>query len=357
MGRFNYFGVSSYVVGHYFNGNYYVETDYYGSRKKRTLRVGEQFRPDFPDSIDLKITNKCSWGCPYCHESSTPNGKTYDFNRTIQVLGQLPKVGIELAIGGGNLFDIPEETLNLFQWAKSNGFLPRLTLNRKDFEREDVLEIIDKLRNDWDYRNNDKLGSRPALSFLLESLDTIGCSTDKYLEDHLFCWRGQRDWFDKWLPFKNINVVWHVIVGVLSVQDLEAMFKDPHAYDKILILGFKQFGRAKDMQVRDLDKWKETVRRLLWQSRHVFGEKKVTLGFDNLALQQLELQDVLSKKEWDSMYFGDEFSSTMYVDAVEETYAPTSRSMERVRWNEMGILDYFRQKKNEFVCNQSGQVG
>ena len=61
----------------YLNGNYVVHWKGH-VQEKRALRVGEELISEFPDSIDLKITNKCPWACPYCHESSTPNGKSFD---------------------------------------------------------------------------------------------------------------------------------------------------------------------------------------------------------------------------------------------------------------------------------------
>ena len=91
----------------YINGNYLTRLHYDGTREKRVLRVGENFEPSFPDSIDLKITNKCLLGCSFCHEASNPSGKTANWSSLKKVLDQLPKVGIELAIGGGDVFECP----------------------------------------------------------------------------------------------------------------------------------------------------------------------------------------------------------------------------------------------------------
>ena len=51
----------------YINGNYFVMSRRDGSKVKRALRFDEDLCADFPDSIDLKITNACSIGCKYCH--------------------------------------------------------------------------------------------------------------------------------------------------------------------------------------------------------------------------------------------------------------------------------------------------
>jgi hypothetical protein len=38
---------------------------------------------------------------------------------------------------------------------------------------------------------------------------------------------------------------------------------------------------------------------------------------------------------------GGDFVFTMYIDAVEQQYAPTSRSTERISFDRFGLLDYF----------------
>lgn len=52
------------------------------------------------------------------------------------------------------------------------------------------------------------------------------------------------------------------------------------------------------------------------------------------------------------MYMGDEFTHTMYVDAVSEIFAPTSRDSFRVSWNDMKILEFFNTYKNDKVNNK-----
>ena len=38
---------------------------------------------------------------------------------------------------------------------------------------------------------------------------------------------------------------------------------------------------------------------------------------------------------------GDDFCFTMYIDAVKQQYAPTSRSAERVSFEDCTLLEYF----------------
>ena len=59
------------------------------------------------------------------------------------------------------------------------------------------------------------------------------------------------------------------------------------------------------------------------------------ISFDNLALKQLEVEKLLSDKEWEEFYMGDDgidgemTSATMYVDMVNRVYAKNSCAVER----------------------------
>lgn len=82
----------------YVNGNYTV--DIYSDGTKTRTTEHDNFLPDFPESIDIKITDYCDLGCRFCHEMSTTIGKHSDLAMLLTILHKLP-IGIELAIGGG----------------------------------------------------------------------------------------------------------------------------------------------------------------------------------------------------------------------------------------------------------------
>ena len=67
----------------------------------------DNLTPEYPDSMDVKITNKCDKGCIFCHENSKPNGEHGDIMNAKFIETLLPYT--ELAIGGGN----PLEHLDL----------------------------------------------------------------------------------------------------------------------------------------------------------------------------------------------------------------------------------------------------
>lgn len=58
----------------YNNGNYRVGIDLTSGTKIRETE-DDMFISEFPENIDIKITNQCDMGCPMCHENSYPEGK------------------------------------------------------------------------------------------------------------------------------------------------------------------------------------------------------------------------------------------------------------------------------------------
>ena len=53
-------------IGEYRNGNYNV-TIYEDGTKVRATK-DDEFIPAFAENCDVKITDKCSVGCPFCYE-------------------------------------------------------------------------------------------------------------------------------------------------------------------------------------------------------------------------------------------------------------------------------------------------
>jgi len=54
---------------------------------------------------------------------------------------------------------------------------------------------------------------------------------------------------------------------------------------------------------------------------------------------------LFTQEGWEKFYMGDDFTYTMYIDAVEGNYAPTSRSKDRESFNNYTLINYFNQFK------------
>lgn len=312
----------------YINGNYLVTVGgaFGQDRKYETFRFNEDFNSDFPDSIDLKITNKCSHGCSYCHESSNSSGKSFNLENTKQMLDKLPNYPIEVAIGGGNILECFDDLKELIKFCNVKSFDTRATLNIKDLENPD------------DHRIKELIRRLP-----------IGVSINKYSQVETIKKHPDFDYY--------VTPVLHIIVGVFPIEDLKNLLNSEDKFTKkILILGYKQFGRAKNIKLKDeiVDEWKQVISEYIYKSRQnkdLYQESmSKAVAFDNLAIDQLNIRDMLLETEWRNMYLGRDFSHSMYVDAVEETFAPTSRSdtSERESWKNTDIINYFKENHNRW---------
>ena len=283
----------------YKNGN--VEVTIHDDGTKERKWEGEM-QVDFPESIDVKITDYCQMGCPMCHESSTANGQHGDLDKLIEVLDQLPKVGIELAIGGGNPLDHPD-LMNFLWTLKNRGFIPNLTINQGHLKKhlDQIKTIIDE-----------KLAYGIGISIIHDDF--------KYVNEIA-------DYTD--------NFVAHLILGVHKPEILDKLNNR-----KVLLLGYKDFGFGVEHHKRhpEIDEiimdWYRHIHKYLGK-RH--------LSFDNLAIDQLNLKRCFTESGWNKFYQGDDFTISMYIDAVKQEYAPTSRSNNRVSINDSSLINFFKQ--------------
>lgn len=245
-------------------------------------------RYDYPVSIDLKITDYCATGCPWCHESSGKGGRHADVDKILDHLKFLPP-GVEIALGGGNPLSHPELS-RLVSSLKGLGFIVNMTVRDSD-----IVEDID-------YVTGLGISITPS-----SAIDYLG-------------------------KLSSNNLVAHMILGINSISDYRRV---KEKFSRILWLGFKIWGRNRNSVLPDLTE----IRREIVQD--LYTGRNLVLAFDNLAITQLDLRSSFLKKEWESFYLGNEFTSTMYVDAVRGEYAGYSISPDRISWDDLNILEYY----------------
>ena len=126
----------------YKNGNYNVMIDL-----KTGTKIHENdldfFRADFPESMDIKICNKCDMGCPMCHENSTSDGECGDIMGAKFIETLHPYT--ELAIGGGNPLEHPD-LIPFLQKCKDLKLIPSMTVNQTHFMKSAA--VLKKLRDE-----------------------------------------------------------------------------------------------------------------------------------------------------------------------------------------------------------------
>lgn len=329
----------------YRNGNYLVRIDKNGTKDYFSFKLGEDLNADFPDSLDIKLTNKCFRACPYCHENSTGEGENGNLEEIYNVLSKLPKVPIELAFGGGNITHlVGDEFEDFLKKLKSRGYKISTTLHYKDFA---ALTTMDK-------------GSK-----IISLLDSVGVSVT--LEDsNIFESMILMEQSYKALN-KDIEIVYHLVLGTFSRLDLAQAIKKGDSTSilssqfrklKILFLGYKEKGRGEEWDGKPKDNslyFKELKNFIinnfirLREFDSLGRNYNVTCGFDNLALLQLNLREAFTSKEWEKRFMGDDFSHSMYIDGVTKTFAPSSTSPIRIPWSEYDSdpVKYFKENHKE----------
>lgn len=288
------------ILAHYVNGNANITLLDDGTR---IITNHGKLQLTYPLNLDIKVSSYCPLGynketkeakCKFCHESATTSGKECDYTALKSKLEGLPQ-GIELAIGCNHLTTELEDFLT---WCTSKGYVVNLTVNSITLP-----SISTKLRALMETNTIKGLG--------------ISYRQGMTLPDSYF--------------LKHENVILHVIAGVDNVGDIVKL-----PFNKILVLGYKQFGFGKayySQAVEDsLKAWREGISQLF---------TKPICSFDNLALEQLDIKRYLSLEMWTTFYQGEH---SFYIDAVTQQFSPSSRDPKRDSWDKYNVTDYYKQK-------------
>lgn len=278
------------ILGSYKNNDYTCTM--FSDGTKIRLNDKDSFNPVKPESIDLKITNKCNMECSMCHENSTPDGKHGDILNLPFIDTMFPYS--EVAIGGGNPLTHPD-LIEFLEHLKERKIIASMTVNQMHF-----MKNIDLLKELTDNKLIYGLG-----------ISYVGGS-------HENCIKAIKQF-----P----NAVVHVINGIVHMDSLEAL---SHNDLKILVLGYKEFRRGKalyDECGREIDSLKSQFYDML--PKIVNDGWFKCISFDNLAIKQLEPRRLMSEEDYASFYMGDDGSFTMYIDAVNRQFAKSSVSTER----------------------------
>jgi hypothetical protein len=277
------------LLGVYKNGNYSVKLLSDGTKIRVT--DGDEFVPAFAENCDVKITDRCNGGCPFCYEGCTPNGKhgnilNYKFLDTLHPY-------TELAINGNDLSH--PDLLPFMYKMREKKIILNMTVNQIHFEKHfnTIKKWVDK-------------GLIYGLGVSLIDPD------DEFIN----------------MITQFPNAVIHVINGVVSVDDLIKLADNNL---KILILGYKNLRRGESYYEQN----DETIKLLQEDlDKHLFPEIITNswfqvVSFDNLAIKQLNVQNHLPEAQWSEFYMGDDGKYTFYIDMVDGTFGKNSLATER----------------------------
>ena len=295
----------------YKNGNAEVQLESNGTR---TISFPESgLKLEFPLNIDIRVQSFCPFGlnsktgkavCSFCHESANTVGSEANYEKLKDLLLEIP-VGTELAIGCNQY----TPGLDLFLgWAKDKGFVCNVTVNQL-------------------FLSSYKYKSKIINAIAENKIKGLGIS-----------YRGNIT-KDSYIAYENTVV--HVIAGIDDLDDVLKL-KDI-GVTKVLVLGEKDFGfNMGNVNLRS-DSHKYWYRNIL----KVIKSFDV-VSFDNLGLQQLNVKRFLYKDYWETFYQGEH---SFYINAVEEYFAPSSRSNYKTQYK--SIKEYFNENE---INNQKERI-
>jgi hypothetical protein len=290
----------------YKNGNALISIYNDGTR---IVEFENKLNLEYPLNIDIRVSTQCSFGqkedgssgfCTFCHESAKTNGKECDYEVLKKKLENLPS-GIELAIGGNN---ITESLILFLTWCYHKGFICNLTVNQGHLNK---------------YQKELRLLINNGL------IKGLGVSYRKPLK-----------WDIPNFILNYENTVFHVIAGIDNIEDIISLSKK--GVNKVLILGEKDFGYnlgKVNLESKNHKHWR-------WYLMSILKSFNI-VSFDNLALEYLKPQRYMSESSFLTFNQGEH---SMYINAVEGYYSPSSRSNIKTSWGNIDLKDFFINKEN-----------
>ena len=289
------------LIGKYKNGNY--EVKYYSDGTKTRKNDLDNLTPEFAESMDVKITDNCSQGCPFCYEGCSPSGKHMEFDTEfMDQLNLHPYT--EMAINGNDM-NFPQFD-ELFKYLKSRKVFTNVTFHMDQFMKNKE-SIAKYMREGLIFAIGISVTSTPSQEFLSEVR-------------------------------KIRNCVIHTINGLLDIDTLK-MLKGLN----VLVLGYKHTGRG----VQYVDRKSKIIRQNqielnAWIPKAFESGIFRVFSCDNLAISQLpSIRESIPDKNWNEIYMGDEGAYTFYIDLVKREYGVSSTDPVRFTIGDKSVDDMF----------------
>jgi hypothetical protein len=289
------------VIAQYKNGNADITITEDGTRE---IEYEDVLNLDSPLNIDIRVSSQCSFGmnprtgkafCSFCHESATTDGVECDYNILRDKLIGLPK-GIELAIGCNKM---TSELRKFIFWCDMMGYIVNLTVNQGHLKQFDMIRALVEC------------GAIKGLGISYRS--SLPFTVPQYILEYE-------------------HTVFHVICGIDSYHEVEALRKQ--GVNKVLCLGEKDFG----FNLGKVDLTTKKHKEWYWWIHKMFSVFDV-VSFDNLALKQLNIKRFFTDDNWEVF---NQNEHSFFLNAVNKTIHPSSRSNDSISWDNITLKDYFK---------------
>ena len=248
----------------------------------------ERDRPSAPELIDIKVTDFCPYECPHCYQDSSRKGGHAEKSVVDSIAYRCKEHKVfEVALGGGEPTLWPHfvDTLETF---RHYGVVPNFTTRNLSWLRDEKL--------------------RPQI---LEHCGSFAYSVIHRNEVEEFATLLRRHDIDK-------EVAIHYVLGSAPDYDIEGILRAAHeGHVRVVLLGWKLVGRGKQGPPFNNDKWFDIVKQL--RTRNIYPEIGVDTTIANEYKKQIEESGIP-----DYFFYTEEGKFSMYYDAVEDRWGPSS---------------------------------
>ena len=245
-----------------------------------------------PELVDLKITDYCPYGCPYCYQGSTIEGKHVSSYYLSSLAEAMHFLGVfEVAIGGGEPTLHPDFP-SILESFRDHGVIPNFTT-----------------------RNIQWLRHPEMARRIIKACGSFGYSVTKGEEVHELKTLLEYNEF----PIHVIKPNIHVVLGVVDTWKLGEILKATGECDfNTTLLSYKQVGRGENFQPQRIGDWIQIVK------RHADGRRYgANIGIDTPLAAEYE-EGLISQNVPKWMYETKEGGFSCYIDAVTEQIGPSS---------------------------------
>lgn len=273
-------------------------------------------KSQYPELVDIKITDWCSSSCEYCYMGSTTKGKHADLRYIQDIAHVLSNMKVfEVALGGGEPTAHPD-FVNILRAFRENGIIPNFTTRSLSWLKDEK-------------RRNEILKYAKAFAYSMDGGSDVGVIKEIY--DILVSEEIFDGWGMKYIPIVNL----HVVMGTLSEEKFKEILREANKrHIRVTLLGFKYTERGASFEVQSYDWWIKAVKEL--SADH----KCPRISVDTIMIQQYG--DEIAEAGIPSfLYHKRDGSFSAYIDAVNKTFAPYSYASENLHVKMGDELDYW----------------
>lgn len=242
-----------------------------------------------PELADICITSWCNFGCEYCYQDSTINGRHADLKDIEFIAKSLSeKEVLEVAAGGGEPTLHPnfKEIAKIFH--KNNIVFNFTTKNLSFFKKQENEDFI--------------VNYIGAFAFSVSSIDDL----EKLI------------YLSQTKPKIKNKITAQYVMGTTDEKDFEEILKLSYKNNiTITLLGYKEIGRGNNFKPYNYDNWLDIIKKLREQDIYTNINIDTKLSGDYKKILEKNKISMIS-------YHTTEGAHSVYIDCVEKTMLPSS---------------------------------